>query len=49
MEYLDKKITETYGDDYYMGSSTGGFSYNMNCDQIIRETEDGDEEYINLK
>ena len=21
----------------------------MNCDQIIRETEDGDEEYINLK
>ena len=49
MEYLVKKIVDTYGDEYYMGCSSGGFTYNMECDQIVRETEDGDEEYNNLK
>ena len=42
---------DTYGDEYYMGSSTGGFTYNMVCNQIVRDgeyTEDGEEEYINL-
>ena len=49
LEYLDKKIVDTYGDEYYMGCSTGGFTYNMECNQIVRETEDGEEEYIDLK
>ena len=49
LSYLDKKIVDTYGDEYYMGFSTGGFTYNMECNQIVRETEDGNEEYINLK
>ena len=52
LEYLDKKIVDTYGDEYYMGSSMGGFTYNMVCDQIVRDgeyTEDGEEEYIDLK
>jgi len=49
LEYLDKKIVDTYGDEYYMGCSTGGFTYNMECKQIVRETEGGDEEYIDLK
>ena len=49
LEYLDKKIVDTYGDEYYMGSSTGGFTYDMYCNQLVKETEDGEEEYIDLE
>jgi hypothetical protein len=49
MEYLDKKIGEAYGDNYVMGCATGGFSYNIECEQLVKQFENGDEEYIDLK
>ena len=49
IEYLDKKITETYGDDYIMGSATGGFIYDIECNELVKILENGDEEYINIK
>jgi len=49
MEYLDKKISETYGEDYMMSCSTGGFSYEIECDQLVRYTDDDEEEFIDLK
>ena len=49
MDYLDKKIQETYGEDYIMGCATGGFTYDMECDELVKVLENGDEEYIELE
>ena len=49
LNYLDKYISENYGENYIMGSSTGGFCYEMECNQLVDVGDDGEkEEYIDL-
>ena len=49
MNYLEKYISENYGENYIMGSATGGFCYEIECDQLIDLGDDGEkEEYIDL-
>jgi hypothetical protein len=49
MNYLDRYISENYGENYIMGSSKGGFCYEMECDQLIDVGDDGEkEEHIDL-
>ena len=49
MNYLDRYISENYGENYIMGSSEGGFCYEMECDQLIDVGDDGEkEEHIDL-
>ena len=42
-KYVDKKITEAFGDTYIMGNSTGGPILDIDIHNLIKINKDGDE------
>ena len=50
LKWLKRAVDgENYGENYIMGSSYGGFCYEMECDQLVDVGDDGEkEEYIDL-
>jgi len=45
-EYVDKKITEKFGDTFILGSANGGLKLEIDIDSVIDVGENDDKEII---